>query len=176
MGVSAKTVRHWISILEASFVVRRLHPFYENVGKRLIKSPKLYFTDVGLATYLLGIESESQMARDPLRGNLVENLVVMELIKARVNRGLDPQLYYFRDAHGHEVDVVFQSGRQLVPIEIKASQTFNTSFLKNLQYFRNLIGERSETGVVIYAGSQEQSGEAFRLLNYARAGQALSHD
>lgn len=97
-GISAHTVKEWISILEASFIVFRLQPYFENFGKRIIKSTKLYFTDTGLAVYLLGIESEIQISRrDPLRGHLVENLVLLELMKARLNRGLDPQLYYYRD-------------------------------------------------------------------------------
>ncbi|MBI3211101.1 MAG: ATP-binding protein [Simkania negevensis] len=128
-GISSHTAKYWISMLEASFVIIRLQPYHENFGKRLLKSPKLYFTDVGLASYLLGIENLTQMTRDPLRGNLVENLVLLELIKYRFNQGLDPNLYYFRDHHGHEVDFIFQSASQLIPIEVKAANTFISSSL-----------------------------------------------
>ncbi len=173
VGVSAQTIKEWISILEASFIIFRLQPYFENFGKRMIKAPKLFFTDVGLATYLLGIENTIQISRDPLRGNLIENLIVLELMKARLNRGLDPQLYYFRDAHGHEVDLIFQSGHKLVPIEIKAAKTFNAEFLKNLDYFQQLAGDRCEKGFLIYTGSQEQAIGSFRILNYMNSGEAL---
>jgi predicted AAA+ superfamily ATPase len=173
VGVSSNTIKQWISILEASFILLRLQPYYENFGKRMIKSPKIYFTDVGLASYLLGIENSSQMERDPLRGNLIENLVVLELMKYRINQGLDPQLFFFRDAQGHEVDLIFQKGRELIPIEIKASKTFNSDFLKNLRFFKDLVGERCKNGTLIYAGTQEQSVESFKVLNYAHASQAL---
>lgn len=174
VGVSSNTIKHWISILEASFIIMRLTPYHENFGKRIIKSAKLYFTDVGLASYLLGIENKTQMARDPLRGNLVENLIFLELIKTRLNQGLDPQLYFFRDTQGHEVDFVFQSGRELIPIEAKASQTFNKEFFKNLYFFKNLIEERYVKGFLIYAGDQEQKVEAFEVLNYKHAHRALN--
>jgi predicted AAA+ superfamily ATPase len=139
----------------------------------MIKSPKLYFTDVGLASYLLGIETTDQISRDPLRGNLVENLVILELMKSRLNKGLDPQLYYFRDTHGHEVDCIFQSGHQLVPIEIKAGKTFSKDFLKNLYFFKTLVDKRCEKGFVIYAGSQEASIEEFKIINYQNSALAL---
>lgn len=166
IGVSSHTIKHWISILEASFIIVRLQSCHENFGKRIIKAPKLYFTDVGLASYLLGIENLTQLSRDPLRGNLVENLVFLELIKSRINLGLDPQLYYFRDAQGHEVDFIFQSGRELVPIEVKSSKTFNKEFLKNLYFFKNLAGERCPKGFLIYSGDHEQKIETFDVLNY----------
>lgn len=174
VGVSSHTVKEWISILEASYILFRLQPYYENFGKRIIKSPKIYFSDVGLATFLLGIENVDQVSRDPLRGNLVENLVILELLKSRLNQGLDSQLYFFRDTHGHEVDLIFQSRAKLIPIEIKSSKTFNKDFIKNIEYFRTLVGERCGTGSIIYAGSQEQSSGSVRILNYRHADQAIS--
>ena len=113
------------------------------------------------------------MSRDPLRGNLVENLVTIELIKTRLNQGLDPQLYFFRDAHGHEVDLIFQSAQMLTPIEIKAGKTFSTEFLKNLAFFQQLVGKRSPKAYLIYAGSQEQKIGSCHLLNFSHAAQAL---
>lgn len=174
VGVSSVTIKEWLSILEASFVIIRLQPYFENFGKRVTKAAKLYFTDVGLATYLLGIESIEQLRRDPLRGNLVENLVFLELIKARLNRGVDPQLYYFRDAHGHEVDLIFQSANQLIPIEIKSSQTYNGEFLKNLNFFHKLVGARAQESFVVYTGIQEQAIGTTKLLNYRHAGSIVS--
>lgn len=169
VGVSSHTIKHWISILEASFIIFRLPPCYENFGKRMIKSPKLYFTDVGLACYLLGIQNPEQISRDPLRGNLIENLIVLELMKHRFNAGNDPALYFYRDIGGNEVDLLFQKGRELIPIEIKAAQTFNKEFLKGLHYFQKVAGTRSKGGFVIYAGRSEQQIGEFHLLNYKNA-------
>jgi hypothetical protein len=175
VGVSSPTIKHWLSILEASFILRRLPPYFENFGKRMIKSPKIYFTDVGLAAYLLGIENLTQLSRDPLRGHLFENLVYLELLKYRLNLGLDSRLYFFRDTAGHEIDFIFQKGHQLIPIEVKASQTFNKEFIKNLVYFQKLDPERFTSGFIIYAGSQEQQINKFHLLNYHHAYKALNH-
>ena len=123
LGLSGNTIKHWLSILEASYIIFRLRPYFENFGKRMIKSPKLYFTDVGLATCLLDIEEPEQLARDPMRGYLVENLVILELMKYRHNHGLDPNFYYYRDNHKNEVDVIIKQANQLIPIEIKSSKT-----------------------------------------------------
>jgi len=141
-GVSIPTISHWLSILEASLIIFCLHPYFENFGKRLIKSPKLYFVDTGLASWLLGLETAQQLARDPLRGSLFENLVITDTLKTRFNRGKNPQLYYFRDSHGNEVDLILSYGRMLQPIEIKASRTWNSSFIKGIQYFSKLVGDR----------------------------------
>lgn len=173
IGVSSATIKEWLSILEASFIVFRLQPYHGNFGKRIIKSPKLYFTDVGLASYLLGIEMLSQIERDPLRGSLIENLVILEFLKFRLNQGLDPQLYFFRDTHGHEIDLIFQSAHQLIPIEIKGAKTFNSDFLKNLIYFKELVGDRCEKGFVIYAGNLEQAIGSFNVLHYSNFSKAL---
>lgn len=169
IGISAHTVKQWFSILEASFILFKIQPYFENFGKRIVKSPKIYFTDVGVVCYLLGIQNLTQLERDPLRGQLVENLIVLELMKQRLNQGLDPELYFFRDTHGHEVDLLFKSANQLIPIEIKSSQTFNRSFLLHLQYFQQLARERSPKGYVIYAGDLEQEIGSFELLNYKHA-------
>jgi len=166
IGVSSNTIKQWMSILEASYIIVRLIPYFENFGKRIIKSPKLYFTDVGLATYLLGIESPKQLARDPLRGFLIENLCIVELIKYRMNKALDPNLYFFRDSHQNEVDVVIKQGHDLIPIEIKSAQTFNPHFLKGLRYFKNLIGERVKNGYLVYTGNNTQTIDGFSLINY----------
>lgn len=166
VGVSAATIKHWLSVLEASYLVFRLVPYYENFGKRIIKAPKLYFTDVGLAAYLLDLEKISQVERDPLRGNLVENLAVVELLKYRTNLGLDPNIYYFRDSNHNEVDVVIREGNQLIPVEIKSSQTYNRSFLKGIHYFKQLVKERCSRSYLIYAGDTEQEIQQTMLLNY----------
>lgn len=164
VGVSSHTIKHWISILEASYIVIRLQPYYENFGKRLIKSPKIYFYDTGLLCFLLGIESTKQLSRDPLRGNIFENLAVIECFKARLHRNLDPKLYYFRDLQGHEVDLIYQEGRQLLPIEIKASSTFHADFLKGISYFKKIVPEQAKEGCLIYSG-EAGALQQTRLLN-----------
>jgi hypothetical protein len=142
VGISSHTIKNWFSILEASFIIFTLQPYYENFGKRLIKAPKLYFYDVGIATYLLGIENLTQICRDPLRGALFENLVIVELIKQRFNAGKEANLYYYRDSKQNEVDVIYLSGHDFIPIEIKAAETYQREFLKNLDFFQNLVGPR----------------------------------
>ena len=166
VGVSSNTVQHWLSILEASFVVYRLQPYFENFGKRMIKSPKLYFTDVGLATYCLDIHKQEQLARDPLRGSLVENFVISEFIKHRTNRGLESNSYFYRDSNDHEVDLLIKSGNELIPIEIKSSKTFHPEFLKGLHYFKDIAKDRFNRGFLIYAGEREQRIHDFFITNF----------
>ena len=133
VGVSSNTIKHWLSILEASFVVYKLPPYFDNFGKRVIKSPKYYFTDTGLLSFLLGIESAAQVARDPLLGHLFENLVVMDFAKNLYNQGRLANLYFYRDSNGLEVDLLFQQGRNLIPMEIKSSSTYKPELLKSLK-------------------------------------------
>lgn len=166
LGVSHATINSWISILEASFIIFRLQPYFENFGKRVVKSPKLYFTDVGVATYLLDITSIEQISRDPLRGNLFENLIVSELMKNQLNRGIEPAIYYYRDSNGNEVDLLLKVANNLIPIEIKSSKTFNSDFLKGLRNFKKLTQERSPNGFLIYTGAQEQCIDIFQVYNY----------
>ncbi len=172
IGISASTVREWLSLLEASHIIFRLQPYYENFGKRLIKSPKIYFTDTGLACYLLGIENSEQLQRDPLRGQLFENLMILELVKARCNQGLDPNLYFYRDSQGKEVDVVYQRGRELIPIEIKSSRTYNAAFLDTLRWFQNLVKERAPKSFLIYGGEGGMV-QSSSLLSWQEAAQII---
>lgn len=174
VGISSHTVKEWISLLEASFIVFRLPPYFENFGKRIIKSPKLYFYDVGLAACLLGIQTQLQLSRDPLRGNLFENAVLLELKKHQLNRGCDPSLFYYRDQQKNEIDVLYKKGHELVPIEIKSSKTYHTDFTNRLRYFQSLVGERARKAFLIYAGEAEQKVQTIHVLNFAHAIQALS--
>ena len=151
VGVSATTIREWLSVLEASFVIFRLPPYYNNFGKRFVKSPKVYFTDVGLAAHLLQIESPRQVARDPLVGGLFENLVVMEALKARLNCGRPPGLYYMRDRNGVEADLAVESQRRLRLFEVKSAYTPDASMLGNLRRLGKL-SDALDVGAVIYAG------------------------
>jgi predicted AAA+ superfamily ATPase len=166
VGVTSNTISHWLSILEASFVIFRLQPYYENLGKRLVKTSKLYFTDVGLAAYLIGIENRNQIFRDPLRGNLYENMVILEMLKARTNVGLDPNLYFYRDSNGNEVDVIYKRANQLVPIEIKSSETFNEHLLKGVRYFKKVAGNRMDQGFLVYSGHLCPEIEHIKIVNF----------
>lgn len=176
VGVSVNTLKAWLSMLEASFIVTLLQPYHENFGKRLVKTPKLYFIDVGLASYLLNIETPDQLARDPLRGQLFENLVVMELMKARYHIGRRPNMYFWRDRTGHEVDVVYKTGHELIPIEIKMSETFQLRQLKNLSFFDRLVGDRSPRQYVIFRGQESQPIDKIQPVNYSHSAQVILSD
>jgi hypothetical protein len=170
VGLSTPSVKSWIGVLKASFLVFELPPFFENIQKRVVKSPKLYFTDTGLASYLLGIETPEQAARDPLRGGLYENLVILEILKAFYNRGRRPQLTFFRDTHGNEVDLLVRRQRTLVPVEIKSSQTFSKEFLKGIRRFRALSRDCAPDGFVLYDGRETFHIEGVTVQNPLRDG------
>ena len=166
VGVSAPTLKEWLSVLEASFIVFQLPCYFENFGKRLVKSKKLYFTEVGLATWLLGINNPEQVARDPLFGGLFENMVVIEALKNRFNAGEVSNLYFFRDSQGMEADLVFQkSHNQLIPVEIKGGMTWNKGFCQNLLKLRKL-SDKFGPGYVIYAGDLTPEINGIKFLNF----------
>ena len=167
VGVSVPTIKHWLSILAASYVVYLLHPYYANIGKRLTKTPKLYFYDTGLAVFLLGIQNEGQMDLHPLRGNLFENMVVNNFMKHGYNQGREEMLFFYRDKSQREVDIM----RVLTPdrveaYEVKAAQTFQTRFFDNLNYLRPLLGDRLQSTMVIYDGQQENPQRENGFLNF----------
>lgn len=165
VGVSSSTLGEWLSILEASYIVFRLPPYFENFGKRLIKTPKLYFTEVGLAAYLLDLENPGMVTRDPLMGNLFENMVIVEALKARYNAGKDAGLYFFRDSNGLEIDLLQSANRKLYPMEIKAARTYNSDFAVNIRKFEKL-NDKTAGGSVIYSGDNVQKIGDIQLLNF----------
>ncbi len=167
IGVTNKTLKEWLSVLEASFIVFRLPPYFENFGKRIIKSPKIYFTDTGLLCYLLGIETPKQIMRDRAFGQLFENLVVIEALKSRYNQGKQPNLYFFRDNNRHEVDLIFKKGRILHPIEIKAAMTWNSEFLKGINHFQRTVPIAGK-GTVIYSGEMQPKLETAEVIHFKR--------
>lgn len=153
-GVSHTTASSWISLLEASYIVFRLPPYFWNTNKRLVKSPKLYFFDVGLAAHLLGIQSESHVLAHPLRSALFENLVVAEVLKYFWHRGRRAALHFFRDSDGNEIDLLLELGRGVFPIEIKAGETVNPDYFKGLKSFaRNYRAPPPNGGAVVYGGT-----------------------
>lgn len=169
-GVSVPTVRAWLSLLQASYVIQLLRPYFRNFGKRFVKSPKIYFTEPGLAAYLLGIRSAEQVASHPLLGGLFENMVVMEIVKGRRNRGESDELYFMRTSNGVEADVVAENGGGLDLYEIKAGATFRPEMAANLDKLARLVpGVRRRT--VVFAGASHGVVGGTRFVNFAEAGE-----
>ncbi len=153
-GVSAPTISAWISLLKASYIAYSLPPYYANISKRLTKTPKVYFYDCGLLCYLLGIEKPSQLDAHPLRGAIFENIAVTEMIKNRYNIAKDPNLYFYRENSGREVDIVQETPDGLDIFEVKAGATYQTDFTKNLKYLQNLL-PNVKNSTVIYNGETQ---------------------
>jgi len=156
VGISHTTARSWLTLLEASYVVFQLRPWHANISKRQIKTPKLYFYDVGLASYLLGIEKESHVNRHPLRGNLFENMVVIEALKYRYHRGRRSNLYFWRDAKGNEVDLLLESGAGIAAVEIKSGATISSDYFKGLRTFNSRLASQDSTCALVYDGIERQ--------------------
>ncbi len=159
VGMDVKTIGSWLGILEASFIAFRLYPYHENYNKRIVKMPKLYFYDTGLASALMGIEDASQLTIHPLRGGLFENLVVVNFLKRLYNNGKQNNLYFWRDNIGNEVDLLIKKGANRYPVEIKSAQTISDEFFKGIRYWNKLTN--TEGGYLVYAGDmlQKRSGE-----------------
>lgn len=153
-GISHTTTKRWISVLEASFVISLLRPHHQNYGKRLIKSPKLYFLDSGLLCYLLQIKSPQELNHRAERGAIFESYVVSELLKNFVHRGNQPSLYFWRDSAGHEIDVIIDLGVRRVPLETKSGQTVVSDFFNNLAYWRDLSGDPDAPAALVYGGDK----------------------
>lgn len=166
VGVSSKTIQAWVSILQASYVVYLLPPYFENSRKRLTKSPKIYFCDTGLACCLLGIESAEQLAFDKMRGHLFENLIVVELLKRRLNEGKESNLYFYRDSNQNEVDILVDHGSSLDAIEVKSAMTYSPSFEKALLKVNDWVNPPVGQRTIVYAGALKDDKGDIRLLNY----------
>ena len=152
IGVTSKTVTEWMSVLEASYIIFPLRPYYENISKRLSKMPKWYFYDVGLATYLLGIENPSQLSYHPLKGALFENMAVAELMKRRLDEAKDSNLSFYRERNGMEVDILQKSPAGLNAFEVKSSKNFIPDYRKNLTYLRKVLPGKIIEDRVVYDG------------------------
>jgi predicted AAA+ superfamily ATPase len=166
IGVDSKTITNWLSVLQASYLVTLLPPYYENISKRLVKSPKLYFNDPGLACYLLDIESPRQLARDKMRGAIFENYVVMEVIKHRYNRGLLNGVYFYRDSNQNEVDILLKEEGEITAIEVKSSMTYHTSFEADISHLSDWIKTPVVKKMVVYTGDFENTTSDIKILNY----------
>lgn len=152
-GVSSPTVKSWMSLLEASYIAFLLPPYYANINKRLTKTPKVYFYDTGLLCFLLGIENAEQLTIHPLRGAVFENLAVIELLKKRFNLGKSSNLYFYRENSGREADIFRVEGALMDAFEVKSSQTFNKAFVRNLNYLKELFGDKIRNSYVVYDGN-----------------------
>ncbi len=159
-GISHKTASSWLSVLESSYIVHLLPPYYRNFGKRLVKTPKLYFLDQGLACWLLGIRSSELLALHPMRGAIFESFIISEFLKSRYNEGLPADLYFWRDNNGLETDIVFESGTKLQPVEIKSGQTITSDSIRAGQKAARFAGEEALQPWLIYGGddSYERNG------------------
>lgn len=164
-GVSHTTARHWLSVLEASYVAFLIPPLHANVSKRLTRTPKLFFHDVGLASHLLGIETAAQIATHPLRGPLFENLVVADVLKHRYNTGRAANLYFYRDSSGLEIDLVYPLGNQSLPIEVKAGQTVTATQTAALEKFSRLFADTTADPILIHGGEEEMFRGRIRALS-----------
>ncbi len=151
-GISAPTIRSWNNVLETSYLTYPLRPYFVNISKRLVKSPKVYFVDTGLLCFLMGIKSTQQLAVHPLRGAVFENLVVNEMLKHEFNSAHLTQLYFYRENSGREVDIVKEDAGQLSLFEVKSSSTFNPSFIVNMNHLRKLLGNKVKSASLIYTG------------------------
>lgn len=165
-GVSATTAKEWLSLLEASYIIRTLRPYYKNFGKRFIKSPKIYFTETGLVCSLLGIKSADQVATHPLVGSIFENMVVMESVKRRLNRGGADDIYFMRTSHGVEVDLVAETEGKLALCEIKAGSTFHNDMADSLRaidrQIPGVVGKKS----VVYSGRETSTRDGIQAISY----------
>jgi len=164
-GVDVKTVQSWIGILESSFIVYLLKPHHKNFNKTIVKRPKLYFYDSALVCYLLGIRDNNHLQTHPLKGAIFEGMVITELLKNRTNAGLDINLFYWRDKTGHEVDLIIDNGKTLLPIEIKSGMTISKDYFKNIDYWTNLSG--SKKAFILYSGAQHQKrSDGTEIMNW----------
>ncbi len=152
-GVSHATARRWLSVLDASFIVYLLRPHHKNFSKRLVRSPKLYFIDPGLLCYLLRIRSPQELVTHPSRGAVFETYALAELLKSYLNQGADPDVYFWRDSSGHEVDFILDCGQSLVPVEAKSGETVASDFFKGLEYWRSLPGQEDAPAALLYGGA-----------------------
>jgi uncharacterized protein len=156
-GVSYATARAWIDLLQTSYIVHLLAPWFTNTGKRLVKSPKLYFYDVGLVCWLLGLRTPEQVFRDPLWGSLFENFIIMEALKDRLNSGESAEMYFYRDSEGNEVDLLLPTGGKLHAIEIKAGATVTPDYFKGLKTFSTHHPNALTGGGLVFGGAQGQN-------------------
>lgn len=166
VGVDAKTITRWLSALQASYIVALMPPYFDNLTKRLVKTPKFYFTDTGLACYLLDIESPRQLMRDKMRGAIFENMIVMEVMKHRFNQGKEGGVYFYRDSNHNEVDILLKEEGKFTAIEVKSATTYNKTFEKTLKKIDSWVNGPVVKKMIVYAGDFENYEGDIQLVNY----------
>lgn len=170
-GITHNTVRAWISVLESSYILFQLRPHHVNFNKRLIKAPKLYFYDVGLACWLLGIREPGQLMSHPLRGNIFETLIVSELVKSRLNTGEKTAFHFWRDSNGNEIDIIADVGLKLMPIEIKSGQTLNRDFFSSMNRWLKLAGDKAISPSLVYGGTEKHVRKGINIYGWNEVSQ-----
>jgi len=166
LGVDQKTVKSWFSILEASFIVFFLQPHHKNFNKRIVKTPKLYFYDTGLASNLLGIQDEYSIDNHWAKGALFENLIILEMLKSNLNKGLQPKLYFWRDNTGNEIDCIEERGEDIYSYEIKSSKTIQKDFFKGLNYYNKISDSKNKTSYLVYGGNDSYPLSEYSVLSW----------
>jgi len=167
IGVDTKTIQAWLSVLESSYIIYLLQPWYNNLNKRIIKTPKLYFYDTGLLCYLLGITSQSGLEKHPMHGNIFENWIITEIKKNRFNAGINEGLYFFRDSTGNEIDLLMEKEGSTIAIEIKSSKKINSGMISGLRYWKK--NNSGGQGLLIYGGEREDNlEEGIHTVNWKR--------
>lgn len=169
-GMSVHAIKQWLSVLEASYIIFFLQPYYRNLGKRVIKSPKLYFYDTGIACSLLSITEPGQLFTHYLRGSLFESYIIADLFKQRLNAGLNVDCYFWQDHTGHEVDCIIEHGQKLIPLEIKVGATINPDFFKNLMQWNKIADTLPENNILVYGGDSNFAGPHAQILSWRTIG------
>jgi uncharacterized protein len=172
-GITHNTAKAWISVLETSYLVFLLRPHHVSFNKRLVKMPKLYFYDVGLAAWLLGIRTSEQMITHPLRGNIFETFIISELIKSKLNRGEKPDFSFWRDSNGNEVDLIVEQNTKLMPIETKSGRTLTRESFAGLEKWCALAGEKATMPTLIYGGDESYQHKGINVFGWRDCGQLL---
>jgi len=172
-GITHNTAKAWISVLEAGYLVFLLRPHFVNFNKRLVKMPKLYFYDAGLAAWLLGIRTAEQIITHPLRGSLFETFIVSELIKSRLNLGEKPSFFFWRDSNGNEVDLIIEQGIKLIPVEIKSGRTLTHESFTGLEKWCALAGEKTGAPALIYAGDESYTRKGIKVIGWKECGKKI---
>lgn len=169
-GITHNTAKAWISVLEASYLVFLLRPHSANFSKRLVKMPKLYFYDTGLAAWLLGIRTTEQMVTHPLRGSIFETFIISELIKSKLNKGEKPSFFFWRDSNGNEIDLIAERGTKLQPIEIKSGRTLTPEAFSGLEKWQSLAGKKAVDPALIYGGDESYAQKGIKVVGWKDSG------
>lgn len=166
VGVSNQTISNWMAILETSYTAFRLQPYYKNIGKRLVKTPKVYFYDTGLVCWLLGITSAEDVAKHPMRGALFENMIVVEKLKQCFNQGKTSNIFFYRDQSQNEVDIIQENGLNIEAYEIKSASTYNSDFLSAIKYIEKIMPQVIVRSAIIYDGKEEKDSPIDGAYHY----------